>query len=494
MKNSFLYTIKQIFIQYFPFVVVFTYSLFIPSDSDMGWHLKYGEYFFQHHQILRENIFSTQMPGYQWVNSSWATDLITYAVFKNFGFIGLSLFSALIVTGIFYFFSKVAKLSLWEKSLLFPIVLYLERPFIEVSFRGQLLTLLAFSVLYFIFDQYTQGRKKIALLFIPLFMLWSNIHGQFILGLGIFFIMLSFYIVQKYHFAAKWDEKKDVRSEVKYLTLIFVLSTIATLINPFGAEIYIESLKHFGNPLQKFIIEWLPFDRFSLLWWNLMFWETIIIISLGIIIYQKRFFQKSYLLIPTIILLILSVQVRRYMWVLLLVSIPVTKVFFETIKPKIAEISGTIATIALLFFYGYILLVKTPSENITVMNWDRYCDITKCSPKAAQFLVENKLPGKLMTFYNWGGWLIANYPQIKTSIDGRMHLWKDESGYSAFLDYYPYEQNRKDIDQSDYNVVFMTPGKPVHKRLMELVKDGKWKIVYSDNRASIFVREKGGEI
>ncbi len=494
MKNSFIDTLKQIFIQYFPFVVVFTYSLFVPGDSDMGWHLKYGEYFFQHHQILRENIFSTMMVGYNWVNSSWATDLITYAVFKNFGFIGLSLLSALIVTGIFYFFSKVAKLSLWGKSLLFPIILYFESPFIEVSFRGQLLTLLAFSILYFIFDQYIRGSKKAALFFIPLFMLWSNIHGEFILGLGIFFLMCAFYIVQKYHFAAKWDEKKKALGEAKFLALTFGLSTLATLINPFGAEIYIESFKHFGNPLQKFIIEWLPFDRFSLLWWNLISWETLIIISLGIILSRKNFFKNIYYILPTIILLILSVQVRRYFWVLLFISIPVVKITIEAIKPKLSEISGTISTLVFLFFYIYIILVKTPQENITQMNWNKFCNITRCSPESAEFLKNYKYEGKLMTFYNWGGWLIANYPQIKTSIDGRMHLWKDASGYSAFLDYYPYEQNRKDIDQSDYNVVFMTPGKPVHKRLMELVKMGKWKIVYSDSRATIFVREKGGKV
>lgn len=93
-----------------------------------------------------------------------------------------------------------------------------------------------------------------------------------------------------------------------------------------------------------------------------------------------------------------------------------------------------------------------------------------------------------MTFYNWGGWLIANYPELKPSIDGRMHLWVDKNGYSAFLDYYPYEQNRKDIDKSDYNVVFMPPNKPIYKRLVELVKEGRWKIVYTDSNATIFQR------
>lgn len=274
------------------------------------------------------------------------------------------------------------------------------------------------------------------------------------------------------------------------LFLIYFLSMSATVINPFGLHIYFEALKHFGNPLQKYIIEWLPFERFSLLWWGLMFWEAFMLISLGILIARKKFFKNIYLVVPVILLLLLSVQVRRYTWVLLLVSIPIARLLVSAIKPKLTEISGTVSVLVLVFFYSFIIFVKAPKENITSLSWDRFCVYTGCSAKAAEFLQNYKYEGKLMTFYNWGGWLIWKYPQIKTSIDGRMHLWRDNTGYSAFLDYYPYEQNRKDIDESDYNVVFMTPGKPINKRLMELVKSDKWKIVYSDNNAVIYQRVK----
>lgn len=482
--------LKEIFVKFFPFVLVFSFSLFAPYDTDMGWHLKYGEYFFQHYAVLRENIFSTMMAGYPWINSSWATDLLTYITFTNFGFLGISILGALVVAATFYFFSKAAKLSFWEQTILFPVILYLESPFIEVSFRGQQLTLLALGILYFLFDSYLEGKKRAIYLLIPLFFLWSNFHGQFILGLGIFFLLGIFFTLQKYFLGGKHEEKKSALREGKFLSLIFFLSFLASLINPFGLKIYIESLKHFANPLQRYIIEWLPFSRFTDLWWNLMFWETVVIVSLGIFIARKKFFRNLHYIVPVILLLILSVQVRRYTWVLLLVSIPIVKVFVSSIKPKLEEISTTICVLVFVFFYSYIIFVKAPAENLNNLNWNRYCDMTGCSIPAAQFLKNYKYEGRLMTFYNWGGWLIANYPEIKTSIDGRMHLWRDSNGYSAFLDYYPYEQNRQDIDESDYNLVFMTPVKPVHKRLMELVQLGKWKIVYSDARATVFERVK----
>ena len=123
-------------------------------------------------------------------------------------------------------------------------------------------------------------------------------------------------------------------------------------------------------------------------------------------------------------------------------------------------------------------------------DWDDYCDqpVLQCSSSSADFLIENNLDKNLYTLYGWGGYLIWNYPEIKPSIDGRMHIWRDESGYSAFEDYYGYEQNIKDIDKSNYNIVYMSPSKPIYNRMLELVNLKKWDLVYQDNRAGVFVR------
>ena len=95
-----------------------------------------------------------------------------------------------------------------------------------------------------------------------------------------------------------------------------------------------------------------------------------------------------------------------------------------------------------------------------------------------------------MTYYGWGGYMIWQYPQVKPSIDGRMTLWRDESNYSAFEDYYAYEQNTADIQNSAYDTVLMSPQKPLYNRLEKLVSEGKWQKVYEDKDAGVFVRNK----
>ena len=129
------YNVFEKLINFFPYLFVFLASLHFPTDPDLGWHLRYGEYFFQHGKVLYDNTFSQLMPDFKWANTSWATDLISYFTFHNFGFFGLTVLGAVIIALTFYFFSKAAKLSFFEKSLIFPLIIYFMDPLNTISFR-----------------------------------------------------------------------------------------------------------------------------------------------------------------------------------------------------------------------------------------------------------------------------------------------------------------------------------------------------------------------
>ena len=479
MKEWLCNLLKRYFISFFPYIVVFIACLYNPADSDLGWHLKYGEYFFKTGHILKENIYSTEMPGYKWINSSWATDLFTYSIFSNFGFLGLSLAGALIVTLTFYFFSKAASLSFWKQAFLFPALVYLEQPLVIVSFRGHLLSLLSLGILYFLLNLYTKGKRRWLCLIVPLFALWSNVHGEFILGLGLFFAWILFYL-----------RKNIFAKEAKFLFGILAVSILATLINPYSIGIYQETFRHFGNPFQQYVIEWLPFDKYSLLWWNLVIWGFFLLINLFILTRQKRLTENLPIIGGTVILFTLSLLIRRYAWPMFFVSLPIAKNIFSLIKPKEEKLQFVIPVAIFILFYITMLYVRNPLGDISSMSWNTYCQrYTLCSPNSAQFLIDNKLTNNLLTFYNWGGWLIWNYPEIKPSIDGRMHLWRDDNDYSAFAYYYPFEQAWKNVDESIYDIVYMPPTKPIFKQMTKLVEEGKWVIVYEDELAGIFVRK-----
>lgn len=174
------------------------------------------------------------------------------------------------------------------------------------------------------------------------------------------------------------------------------------------------------------------------------------------------------------------------MYYMLIIFIsPVAAIF----KPKTKKTVFKFATVVFVIYTFAALYLKGPFNKYTNMSWDIYCErFNKCSLQAASELKKYYIEGKTMTLYNWGGWLIWNYPDLKPSTDGRMHLWLDENGYSAFEHDYKLEQDITDIDDSQYEVVFTGKFKPIYNRLVELVNEDKWEMVYEDDTTAIFIR------
>ena len=484
---------KKLFIVllgFFPYFVVFVASLYPPSDLDLGWHLRYGEYFFTHGHILRTNTFSTMMPNYQWVNHSWGTDVLTYALFHIFGFFGLSIAAAVVVTLTFFFFSKAAGLSLWDEAILFPVLLILLDPLNAVSFRSQLISLLFLGVLFYIISSYIKQKPKKLFLAIPLFLLWANIHGEFILGLVLFLIWIVSVIgLEVYHNKAKVN--RPIFRQARTLLLIFLLAVAVTLINPFGIGVYVETFKYFGNPMQNYISEWAPVPLSSGIGWRHIGMTVVSYFGILGIYFTGKFKEKFPFILFAFMFTILPLWAERYAWpgyyIMLFVLFPITH-FFKLEKKKL-RLLGTIGLLTSAFAFTFIL--KFPFSDVVDYSWDKYCrnDNIACSPNSAEFLSQHHLDDKLFSDYGWGGWLIWNYPNIKPTIDGRMPFWEDADGYSGFKEYLWYEQNFSDIDKSRYNVVYMSPNKPIYKRMEQLDSEGKWELVYQDSYAGIFVRQ-----
>ena len=511
------------FLSVIPYLIVFIASLYGNQDPDLGWHLKYGEYFFKHGAILRDNTFSALMPNFHWANGSWGTDVITYLIFHFAGFLGLTLFSSLIIILTFYFISKAAKFTLLDQMFLFPLLLYLEQVANLFPISGQEFSMLFIVILFWLINLYqthyeiTKKKNINPLLFtVPLFLIWANIHEEFLLALGLFFLWAVFYLSQKFvttylfhpkilsvsknyskeSFTKKvLDYTRNDKTEILRIVGILALSSIATLINPFGIGIHLDALSHFGNPLLKDILQYAPLSVNAQLFWNHVGFGILLVISLIIsYLYKKRFKPNIPILGVVVPLYILSFNVMRYAWptyylgIIFLKSLVDVFKVFNNKKVIILEIIGLCSILIIVIF------LKQPFSRFTQYSWsDYYYCWELCSPRSAEFLQQNHLTDNLFSDYNWGGWLIWNYPLIKPTIDGRMHLWRDKNGYSGYADYLAYEQNWKDIDSSSYNVVYMSPDTPIVKHLYKLVNEKKWVLVYKDSIAVIFMRNTPSE-
>src|SRR5882724_587852 len=471
-----------------PYCFVFLASLAFSTDPDLGWHLKYGEYFFQHGSVLRDNTFSVMMPQFHWANVSWGTDLLTYAVYHSGGFGGLTILGSIVVTATFFFFSKAATLSVWDEAFLFPLLLYLEKPLNVVSFRGQQISLLFLGILIYLM-RLSEKKPKLLYFTIPLFLLWVNLHGEFFLGLALFAIWIGLTVLQKYFFIYQRNFEK-IFPDIKFLGSIFILSFLVTIINPFGIGMHLDPIGHLGSPILKDVAEYLSFPMLSQPWWNQVTVATLLALSLLFFYFQGKLQSKLPFLGGAIVLYMLSFEVRRYAWPAYYLIFPFLQPLSQIFRPDSKKFTTIVSTVLLLGLLTITFVGNYPYSKFLHYSWSSYCPQNNigCSAKSAEFLKQHHLTNHLFSLYGWGGWLIWNYPEIKPTIDGRMHIWVDDKGYSAFADYYGYEQNMKDIDKSNYDVVYMSPDKPNYDHMKDLVKMGKWKIIYQDNFSGIFVR------
>lgn len=469
-----------------PYVFVFVASLYHPRDPDLGWHLRYGEYFFTHREILRANTFSQLMPDFLWVNSSWMTDLISFAAYQWAGFLGLATLSALVVTMTAFLFARWAKLTWWDEVLLFPPLVFFIEPLISVSFRGQLISLLFLGILFFLIRLYKDG-KQVALLFtIPLFALWSNLHGQFFMGLVLFAAWIGVRIILDL-----WADRTRQNIQTStFLIVVLLVSFVACLINPFGIGIYKQALIHIRNPDLKFVAEYLPIDERSNIWQNHILLTGILVLGTAYLVFLDSWKRSIPEMAILTLLYGLSFLVRRYAWPFYLFSLYLLAPIASQLSPpnhRLRHIAGSVIGVTIL---GFMLLLKTPLTQFSSMSWDSYCALANCSAPAALALLSAYKGERLLTTYDFGGWLIWSYRDIQPTIDGRMHLWRDEKGYSAFAYYYPIEQNLKDINGTEYEMAFVSVRKPIFNRLEQLVTGGLWERLYKDEVAALFRKKE----
>lgn len=474
-----------------PYVVVFLLALTHPIDLDLGWHLKYGEYIFTNHALLQENIFSSAMPGYRYLNHSWASELILYTVFRSGGFLGISLLGATLMTMTFFFLAQAANLDNWGKSILFPTMLFLLDGVIEQSFRSQYFSFLGIAILLYLLGRLEREPRRTALAISLLFLLWVNLHGQFIMGLGIFVIWLICYFTG----TTEWESPTAGRRLPPLFLAILLLTVLAaTLLNPYGTELYLEIFRHFGNPLQRSIQEWQPIYHDTGLLINFLAWSGFLLLSVIIGRQWQDLPRHGQYLGPLLLMFIAAIDQRRYFWPMIMLSVPATLPILNRLKPAGKYLGNAICFSILMTVYLFNASERLPAWRPFSFDWNTYCRYNSFSPRSAEFLKKIAPGHKILTDYDLGGWLIWNYPDLKPTIDGRMPFWRDDKGYSAYQEYLALEQGRADIDASPYDLVYWPPHKAaLYDQLTTLTASGKWLHIYDDPFISIFVRNSRRE-
>lgn len=469
------------YLNYLLYLAVFLYMIYPYSDYDWGWHYRYGEYFFQHGSLLRSDIFSWTLPGYQWINHSWGYDLIIYIIFKLGGFTGAMLVGAWIGFLVYYLSTKFFNLRLWEKTLLAIFFISLSGLFMMQSLRSQVFILVFYPILILLLMSLKKYPKNI--FWLPLiFFLWANLHGTFTIGLLILALFFGANLVIGYQI-----ERKNI---ILYGGT-FALIIIATLFTPYGYQTYFEAIKHLSSPWLKNVFEWIPFFSFAKID-SQVFFIAYLLIFLYFFISRKKLSDIPYGLV-ILVLTYLTIKSNRYMGPLLGVSLPILALFLHEAKISLEKYKVLdLITAMIILIFLEISWQKTISTNLFKYSFTDYCrHSTHCSENMARFLFDNPPSGRGFNFYDWGGYLIGRGLPGKLFIDGRMHLWESQ-GYMPFADYINiyYQQDYRTFKKYNFDWLLLRNDSPLAQDLLKPnMLLGSWIKYFTDGEVVYYIKK-----
>ncbi len=487
---------------------ILAFSIHAHSDADLGWHLRYGQYFFSTGHVLKDNILTYVWPNYKWVQASWGYDLLVFQIFSIFGFPGLSFAAGLTTLLIFGLISwPQTKFKFWQIFFLASLFLTQAAPLYYTGFRSQTPSALFFTIVIIIAYQTLCTNKntfisnKSFYLLPIIFLTWANMHGGFALGLGLISLMWAMEgIIFLYKRLKNKHFEPAVVKKWALFGVIIIFSSITPLINPWGGRIYEESFKHSSNTNLNYITEWRPtyIDYPQELAISFIF----ICFALLIFVIRRKITDLPIIIALLFNFLIAAAAVRfiitfgillTYYLALVLPHLNVSLLKKSVFAYLLPILIIFLIVIDMFFTHRYFLFVSP--VKIMNYNWADYCnEFLRCDENITE-IMQKKLPvGRGFNPYDYGGYLEWRVPKIKIFMDGRMAAWEENGdtppvihGDDVFLDGSP-GSFIKFNSQYHFHWVIIPTQASASRYLDALSKAGQWEKIYEGPVYSYYVK------
>ena len=212
--------------------------------TDIAYHLRSGQIMLESGALLQEDRFTFTALGDPWLNQQWAASVGFAAVYDAAGWLGLLILRSVLIGaafGLVYLACRGTGASRMVASLVTLGAFVVAAT--NLALRSQLLGVLFFAALMAIIVW--RRRHPWLLLLVPLLMIaWANTHGSFFIGWAAIALAAL--------------EDLLARRRMALLTVaVGVMSVLATLVNPWGIEMWAYVLELSSNPVVAALVsEW----------------------------------------------------------------------------------------------------------------------------------------------------------------------------------------------------------------------------------------------
>ena len=393
------------------FFVAVAFLVFIISanannfDFDLWARLIAGMGVVDGHQVLKAD-FLSYTPTHVWYDHEYGSGVVFYLILKYFGGYGLIIFQSVLLFFIFWIGNKTIKLRgidcpynflFW----IFPIIALCEN--LASPIRCHVFSFFLFTLFIYILELSRKKNFKYVYLLPVLAVLWNNLHGGVVSGIGLIIL---------YGFGAFLDKKA-----YKHYIISAGLSFAFLIINPWGYE-YIKFLLMANSMHRGDVAEWwglfsihqvlrqLPFKIFMLL-----------IVVLELFNLKKAHSKKDVIVDKTkwivlIVTMFLAIQhVKLLPFFVISASIFCYEDFRNIVEEKIPKY---VQQVTLIIVIAFCVLISAVKKFDIPLGADVY------PHREVEFIKLNDIKGNILVNFGYGSFVSYKlYPHNLIFMDGR---------------------------------------------------------------------------
>lgn len=457
------------------FLLILVFSMNAGSfDADLWARLIAGMGVVDGRHVLTQD-FLSYTAVHTWFDHEWGAGVIFYFFLKYFGAYSLIVLQAIMIFAIFYIISKIVELKSQKP---YNIMFYLLSimsvlPTLNNPIRCHLFSFLFFTLFIYVLEKVRLGNKKLLIIIPFITLIWGNIHGGVVSGIG----LLLIYAI---------GELLNKKSFKEYIITFFV-STFTLFINPWGYE-YVKFLLMANTMKRPYIVEWHGiFSRFFIYKYLIFKAFMLTTVTAEIILFiknAKNSFSETYKnMDKTKILLLLT---TLYLGIIHLKLIPFFAIcatcfiyndFYELIKNiKLPQWKDKCIYAIIFIFTALTFLTKDFSLPI---GFDKY------PVKEVEFIKINKLSGNILTNFGFGSYAAYKlYPQNKIYMDGRYEEVYYDYMVPILKEFFLNTNPQLIFTGFKPDIMIIEHDYPIYKAL---AKSKDWKEIYTGKFFSVFI-------
>lgn len=468
---------------------VFAYAFFFASrqisDADFWFHLKTGEYIVHTGMIPRTELWSFTFHGTPWIAHGWLAGAIFYAIYSRLGFNALIFIFAILTALAFWIVYRRSHSHPFISGFATLLGVWTVLP--NIGVRPRVFTILLSSVYLAVLGRYVRRGGREIWWLVPLSLLWINLHGGFFIGL----LLIGLTIMGM--FLDAWAGGENLRAlwpRLRTLGVVLILCSLAGLINPYGAQIYISPVRVLQSPVfQDLIVDFISPDFHLAKSRPLM---LLILLTIAAFALSPKRVKPSELLL-FLATLYATLKSQRNTAIFALVAAPLFADYFQhwfdsTSFGKSFGKTSSFASRRWSIIFGVLMLLPL-IPFVAKLRSAVYAPPKQASlnvpVNAVEYLKQNQITGNTFTYPNvWGAYLIWEAPSNPVYIDGRDVY--SEAFVKEFVDMtWGKADWRGPFDRHGVRVAVVEVGSLLARQLQE---SPAWEQIYQDEMSVVFKR------